>query len=323
MFGYIRPALDRLTEEQRQAYQSVYCGLCHTMSARHGFLARFTLQYDFAFLAILFCGCGEEGERICLRCPAHPLRTPGTCLRGANLDMAADQSMILTYHKLSDDVEDNGLLAGLPYRMLRFLLRGAYRKAAAAQEDFEQQVQVGLVRLREMERVRSPELDRVADAFASILASGAAPCQGTDSNGRVLRQLLYHLGRWIYLMDAWDDLDSDRKRGRYNPLEARFQGKAREEQDYFETTATHSIRLAASAANLMELGNWKPIVENVLYSGLPAVQGAVLDGRWKEIRNTRRHPYERSLPSAGRQSRRQRRRDKKSVSGAGSEVPPG
>ncbi len=54
-------------------------------------------------------------------------------------------------------------------------------------------------------------------------------------------------------------------------------------------------RLAGSAANLMELGHWTPIVENILYLGLPAVQRAVLDGQWKEMRQTRRKPHERSL----------------------------
>ena len=102
-------------------------------------------------------------------------------------------------------------------------------------------------------------------------------------------------------MDAWDDLDEDRRRGRYNPLDARFQGRARENREYLETTAVHSLRLAGAAANLLELGRRQAIVENVLWSGLPAVQSAVLDGRWKEMRNTRRQPNERSLRGSGRQ----------------------
>jgi hypothetical protein len=85
-------------------------------------------------------------------------------------------------------------------------------------------------------------------------------------------------------------------------LDARFHGRAGEERDYLETTAAHSARLAGAAANLMELGSWTPIVENILYLGLPAVQSAVLEGRWKEMRQRRRKPHERSLRSAGRQS---------------------
>lgn len=300
MFGYVRPVLDRLDEEQREAYQSAYCGLCHALGDRHGWLARFTLQYDFTFLAILLAA-GEADRPSCRRCPAHPWRKPRACLAGGRLDDAADESLILTWHKLSDDVADHGPVAGLPYRLLRRLFRRAYRRAARAQPGFDRQVREGLACLGRMERERSPELDRAADAFAGILSHTACVYPADSPTGRALGELLYHVGRWIYLMDAWDDLDEDGKRGRYNPLDARFQGRAREERDYLETTASHSLRLAGSAANLMELGRWTPIVENILYLGLPAVQRAVLDGCWNEMRQTRRKPHERSLRGAGHQ----------------------
>ena len=285
MFGYVRPALDRLNQEQKDAYQSAYCGLCHALGKRHGWLARMTLQYDFTFLAIVLAA-GEEDRLSCLRCPAHPFRKPRACLTGGRLDAAADQSMILTWHKLSDDVDDHGFFMGLPYRFVRRLFRRAYRRAAAAQPEFDARTREGLARLRELEEARSPQLDRAADAFARILACAAQAVPGEGSR-RALGQLLYHLGRWIYLMDAWDDLDDDRRRGRYNPLDARFQGQARENRDYLDTTSTHSLRLAGSAAELLELGTWAPIVENILYIGLPAVQSAVLDGRWKEMRDNK------------------------------------
>ena len=301
MFGYVRPALDRLDEGQRDAYQSAYCGLCHALGRRHGLLARFTLQYDFTFLAILLIA-GERPDRsLCRRCPAHPLRRPRTCLSGARLDAAADQSMILTYYKLCDDVDDRGAVTGLPYRFVRWLFRRSYRRAAAAQPEFDAQVREGLGRLRRLEEERSPELDRAADAFACILASASAAYPEGSPARRALGELLYHLGRWIYLMDAWDDLEEDIKHGRYNPLNARFQGRAAEEKEYLAATAVHSVRLAGAAANLMDLGGWSSVVENILYLGLPAVQGAVLDGSWKEMRKTRRKPNERSLRSAGRQ----------------------
>lgn len=301
MFGYVRPVLDRLDEGQRDAYQGAYCGLCHTLGKRHGWLARFTLQYDFTFLAIVLMA-GEAGnEPACRRCPAHPLRRPRACLQGEQMIAAADQSMILTWHKLSDDVSDHGAITGVPYRLVRRVFRRAYRRAAESQPEFDRQVREGLARLRQLEQARCGQMDRMADAFAGILACASQFYPEDSATRRILRELLYHLGRWIYLIDAWDDLDEDRKSGRYNPLDARFQGRAREEREYLETTITHSARLAGAAANLMDLGSWTPVVENILYLGLPAVQSAVLDGRWKEMRQTRRKPHEGSLRSAGRQ----------------------
>lgn len=286
MFGYIRPALDRLNQEEKDAYQSVYCGLCHTLGRRHGWLARMTLQYDFTFLAIVLAAGEREDRLCCLRCPVHPLRKPRTCVAGSQMDAAADQSMILTWHKLSDDVDDHGFFTGLPFRMVRRLFQGAYRRAAAAEPEFDAQAREGLARLRELEEAGSPQLDRAADAFAGILAC-AAQAVSKEGDRRALGQLLYHLGRWIYLMDAWDDLDDDRRKGRYNALDARFAGRVRDNRDYLETTATHSLRLAGSAAELLKLGGWEPIVENILYIGLPRVQSAVLDGRWKEMRDNK------------------------------------
>ena len=302
MFGYVRPVLARLDEGQRDAYQSAYCGLCHTLGRRHGFLARFTLQYDFTFLAILLTAGEGADSPLCRRCPAHPLRKPRACLSGGKMEAAADQSIILTWYKLSDDVDDHNAVTGLPYRLVRWLFRRAYRRAAKAQPEFDAQVREGLGRLRQLEEERSPELDRAADAFARILACASAAYPEGSPIGRTLEELLYHLGRWIYLMDAWDDLEEDKKHGRYNPLDVRFQGHAPEEKEYLNTTAVHSARLAGAAANLMDLGIWAPVVENVLYLGLPAVQSAVLDGSWKEMRKARRRPHERSLRSAGRQS---------------------
>ena len=284
MFGYVRPALNRLSETEKSRYKRAYCGLCQTLGVRYGFISRFTLNYDFAFLAILLSG-GEE-EISCCRCPARPFRKQKDCAVGPAFDIAADESIILMWHKLSDDVVDNGFFAGLPSRFLRLILRKSYRKAADRQPAFDRNVCESMARLKDFEYVHSPQLDRVADAFAALLS--AASCRTENENRRrVLEQLLYHLGRWIYLIDAWDDLEEDKKDGRYNPIDARFEGKAGENADYIKTTLTHSVRLMSAASNLIDFGQWNEIVSNVLSIGIPAVQTAVLSGRWKEYRSAR------------------------------------
>ena len=86
MFGYVRPALTQLSQEEKDLYQSAYCGLCHEMGKRHGFWTRFTLNYDLTLLAILLQIC-QGGDRIvCQRCPAHPIRKPKACLRGPGME---------------------------------------------------------------------------------------------------------------------------------------------------------------------------------------------------------------------------------------------
>lgn len=294
MFGYVRPVFSQLSKEEKDRYQSAYCGLCHTMGKHYGWIARFTLNYDFTLLALLHYGCSGSAEVQCCRCPAHPLRKPKQCLCGESLDAAAAQSMILTWHKLSDDINDRGFLGGLPARLLRALFRRGYRRAVQMQSRFDSKVAIEMERLREFEEMHSPKLDRVADTFAAIL-SAAAEEYADEKCHRVMSQLFYHLGRWIYLVDAWDDLDSDQKRGRYNPLNARFCGNAKSEQAYVETTISHSARLIQSAAALLDFGEWKPVIENILCIGIPTVQRAVFDGQWKELQKQGRRRHERPV----------------------------
>lgn len=296
MFGYVRPALSQMSQKQRDLYQSAYCGLCHAMGKRHGFWARFTLNYDLTLLAILLQSDPREEHMVCKRCPVHPLRKPRSCLQGTGMERAADVSIILTWHKVNDDIQDHGFWTGLPHRIVRLLFGRAHRRAAQACPTFDAQVRQGLERLSQLEQEQSPRLDEVAHQFAGILAA-AAPTQADQTRNRILEQLLYHVGRWIYLMDAWDDLEEDEAGGRYNPLSTRFQGEAKKEREYVSTTCTHSVRLAANAAQLLDLGEWDEVLSNILCVGLPAVQSAVLDGRWKELKKLHkgRYTHERSV----------------------------
>lgn len=282
MFGYVRPVKDELKVRELEYYRAAYCGLCHAMGRRHGFLARLTLNYDFTLLAMLFSP-GEDRPTLCKRrCPVHPFRKKGNCVCTPGLDIAADESVILSWQKLRDDRLDKGFWQGLPARLACFFLRGAYRKAATAQPEFDRQVTQYLTQLHTLEKAGSTSIDRAADAFACILQA-AAPADPDEGRARALRQLLYHVGRWIYLVDAWDDLAEDRKRGGYNPLDARFDGKPEESLDVIRTTMTHSVKLAISAFQLIFFGGWTPVIENILYLGLPTVQEAVFSGRWREM----------------------------------------
>ena len=117
------------------------------------------------------------------------------------------------------------------------------------------------------------------------ILQAAAPSTGDAAENRARGQLLYHVGRWIYLTDAWDDLEEDACAGRYNPISARFEGIEEEQaRQAMRATLRHSLNLAASAGNLMPLGVYTPVVENILYLGLPMVEELVFTGRWREAR---------------------------------------
>lgn len=290
MFGYVRPADRHLSEADRQTFHGAYCGLCHTLGRRYGLAGRMILNYDLTFLAmVLSCG---EGELCRKRCALHPLRRrPCVCRDGA-FDTAADMSVILTWWQLRDGVADHGFFGGLKYRLASLLLRPAYRKACRALPWFDDGARRHLAALDALERDNCPTLDDPADAFASLLALAAGEVDDPVRR-RVTQQLLYHLGRWVYLVDAADDLQKDLRTGSYNPLPMRFtlENNALSPQDRQALAATldASVRAMAAAFELLPESVYTPVLRAVVYEGLYAVGGSVLNGTFRK-RQKREEP---------------------------------
>ena len=279
MFGYVRPFRPELKCRDFDLYRATYCGLCRCLRRRYGLLAPMFLNYDFTFLTLLLWQ-PEESVRPCRgRCHANPLLKKDMCPDSPALELAADESIILTWWKLRDSVADDGFWSGLPARVLSGLLKGAYRKAARRRPEFDRAVRTSLEELSALEKEKCPSLDRPADTFARLLQAAVPP---EESRGRVLEQLLYHLGRWIYLVDARDDLEEDRRAGRYNPVAARYGGAA--DDQALKLTLDHSLELMGAALQLGEFGCRMPILENIIYLGLPLVQRAVLEGSWSQVK---------------------------------------
>ena len=120
-----------------------------------------------------------------------------------------------------------------------------------------------------------------ADAFAALLA-GASEEEPDPVRRRVLEQLLYHLGRWIYLIDARDDLAEDLADRRYNPVAARFGPEGND--GLLKQTLDASLDRIGAAFQLGDFGCRTALLENLIYLGLPLVQRAVFDGSWTEIK---------------------------------------
>lgn len=285
MFGYVRPLREELKVRDWEGYQAAYCGLCHALKEQCGTAARFVLHYDFVFLSLLL----DEGTcpvTTCKRrCAAHPLRPRGTVPVTESAALCARESVILTHYKLLDDRADEDFGTAMKSRLANLFLRRSYHRARAALPRFDETVKSCLSELNALEKDRSPQLDRVADVFARIL-SAAAPVTGEESVDRPRAQLLYQLGRWIYLADAADDLVEDRAKGRYNPIDARFGGKP--DLAYLETTMDHSLSLMQSAFQLLPPNRWQAVLENILYLGLPRVQQQAVAGTWNGGRESRK-----------------------------------
>lgn len=245
------------------------------------------LNYDLTFLAMLLSEGGGTCER---RCAVHPIRKRRCACGDAAMDVAADMSVILTWWQIRDGIADHGFFKGLKYRAAALLLRRAYRKAQRRQPDFDRETQRNLTALAALEKEKCPSLDRPADTFAALLA-GAAQHIADPVKRRVTEQLLYHLGRWVYLVDAADDLADDLRTGSYNPLALRFSLKdgalTAEGRQQFAATLDGSVRAMAAAFELADFGVYTPVIRATVYEGLYLVGAAVLNGTFHRRRRER------------------------------------
>ena len=282
MFGYVRPSLARLSQKDKDRFSAMYCGLCRTLGHRCGKTAPFILNYDFTFLAVLLAPAEPEAP-LHRRCAIHPLRGRDYFPENAALELAADCSVILAWWQLRDAIQDEkGLEA--KYRAAALALGPAYRRARQKRPEFDRSTRQHLAELSQLEEERCPSMDQAADTFARLLQSAAGEVNDTVKR-RILEQVLYHLGRWIYLVDAVDDLAKDFTSGSYNPLIYRYgltEGKLTEEaRESLVLSLDHSIRLMAAACELWDFGVWTPIIQATVYEGMFLVGQAVLEGTFQ------------------------------------------
>ena len=277
MFGYVKPRLCELSDSERELYNACYCGLCHALGKNHGFKSRFILRYEFVFLVMLFWQPGVELKIKKKRCIASPVKKKSLCIQSSALDICADLSIMFFIHKLKDDVVDKSFFQSIPYRLLLWMFRRSYKKAACANPALADIMDSNLLSLYALEKDSERSMDIVAEKFADILCA-AVPSKVPQDTMRPLKELLYHLGRWIYIIDACDDYSSDLKSKTYNAVAARFSSKGEkpttlphEHISRLQITLKHSNNLLCSAFELLPESIWSSTIRNTIYLSMPDV----------------------------------------------------
>ena len=263
MFGYVIPDQAALDDAAKARYRTAYCGLCRRIGALHGLRGRLTLSYDLTFLNLLLSSL-YEGESACItgssHCPIHPIRKVSWRHSGPT-DYCADLSVALHYYNAADKWNDDRSLLGLGFERL---LDAPTQEAAKRWPRQCAAIRSCLDRLARLEAEGSEDLDAVSGCFGELMAELFDYRQ--DHWSPELRSIGFHLGKFIYLLDAYDDLARDEKKGAYNPLRSLSRQPDYEEEmrDIFE------LLLARCARSFERL----PCVEdadllrNILYSGV-------------------------------------------------------
>jgi len=269
VFGYVITNCKTLSEEQRIRFKSFYCGMCRTLRERHGNLERFTLSYDMTFLAIALSALYEPEESIGReRCLAHPFKAHDYAVSKIT-EYAADMNIALAYHKCIDNWQDDH---NPFYGFSGVALRSAYKKVCAAWPVQCRAIEEWMNEIRKIELAGIQEIDPPMNLTGKMLGT-LFQYDPSDFWADQLYKMGDGLGRFIYFMDAYDDLKKDIKKKNYNPL------KNIMHQDNFEDLCRDGLMMmmadCADAFEQLPVVRDAELIRNILYSGVWSKYGYI------------------------------------------------
>lgn len=309
MLGYVKIDKGELKVREYEVYTGYYCGVCKSIGRRYGQLPRMVLSYDAAFLAILLASLSDESDTpVQEHCIAHPVIKKKTVIRNRAIDYAGDVMLILAWYKLADDAADEGKAYAKPVMLM---MKRIFRRLNSLYPELCSSVKCHLSALSALEREKCASIDMAAEAFSKIMEDifteglravyGSEPPQqkppgdrgapgisgmqdepcGFASPGSDTRELLaragYHLGKWVYMIDAVDDIEENIESGAYNPLLFRFKfDAANETADEFRARIEpdlrfnlyHYLAMLSRCTDSLDIRKNAGIIENVIYFGL-------------------------------------------------------
>ena len=237
MFGYVVLNKPEIKFKDFDMYRSFYCGLCRELRERYGISGQITLSYDMTFVILLLSALYEPPTRKgTTRCIVHPVRKQ-TVRKNAITEYGADMNIFLTYYKCKDDWND------------------------------EKKIDViisCLNELSEMEQEGETDIDRVSGCFGRIMAEIFAYRE--DVWEPTLRRMGFYLGKFIYLMDAYDDVEDDVKKGNYNPFAKDYIIKGFD--DRIKNMLLLMMAETCREFEKLPIIKYADILRNILYSGV-------------------------------------------------------
>ena len=262
MFGYITIARPELKIRDEETYRAFYCGLCRALKKRHGLSGQSTLSYDMTFIVLLLTALYEPPtEADSTWCAVHPKgRHP--IVRNRFLDYGADMNLLLAYYNLRDDWADERKMSA---RALSSLMKRHTKQVEQSYPRQAKAVREYLETVAEIEKKGEPDPDAPANATGVML--GELLVTEEDVWAPTLRQMGFYLGKFIYLMDAYEDLEEDLKSGNYNPLAGWGLTRA-SVADRVQEALTQVLSEASLAFERLPIVEGEDLLRNILYAGV-------------------------------------------------------
>jgi hypothetical protein len=277
MFGYVVINEPELRIREYDLYRSYYCGLCEDLKEHYGRFGQLTLNYDTTFLGLLLSCLYEPEDETFVKssCIVHPFsKRPKR--RNKYTRYAADVTILLSWYSMRDNWEDEQQIRGLA---MSGILHGAFNRAKERYPEKAQVIADCLERLHALEKqasdssrseqVQEVSPDQAGACFGDLMAELFA-CQH-DEWEAPLRRMGFFLGKFIYLLDAYDDLEDDAESGSFNPLlpvRARMQENGADFDGYMRTLLTMLMASCTRAFEILPIVENIDILRNILYAGV-------------------------------------------------------
>ncbi len=261
MFGYVVMNKPEIRFKDFDLYRSFYCGLCRELREKYGISGQITLTYDMTFVVVLLSALYEPPtQKGTTRCVIHPVcKQP--VRKNAATEYGADMNVLLTYYKCMDDWEDEKKFAALGYGKI---LQRKNNQLSYRYPEKAEKIRKLLEELSQMEKAGETDIDKMSGCFGRIMEEIFA--WKTDVWEGSLRRMGFYLGKFIYILDAYDDVEKDVKNGNYNPFAEKYIMKGFDEQ-----VRQLLIMMMAQTCREFEklpIIKYTDILRNILYSGV-------------------------------------------------------
>ena len=274
MFGYIKADKPEMKIKEFEIYKAVYCSLCKELGKSYGLLARLTLSYDFTFLAVLMLSLVDSDPEYAKKaCVYNPFKRC-TYMTGRDdiFDFVSATSLIAVYGKIIDNINDTKGLKRFGYKIARLKFSLKYDKAVKLYPFVAKAIENMVEYQAKVEKNPDAGIDLAAEPTAKGMEEVFSLCSDKDNEKRILAQLGYCIGKWIYLIDAVCDLDEDIKSGNFNPLKTSGKESA-------VMTMNVCSAQAGAALDLLDLKRFDGILKNIIYIGLTETALSKMSGR--------------------------------------------
>lgn len=278
MFGYVLPQKGELLVREYEVFKAYYCSLC-TEIGKSSQVSRLGLTYDMTFLALLLSSVYNKNEAAVKTFCPFKMKKKMMIRSNPYISYAAQMNILLLSRKLLDDYADSKNIIYLAGAKLTGKgISDAYRI------DKLKFIDERLMALSRLEREKCSSIDLVSEEFAQLTSE--VFCMKEDENSSILKTMGYNLGKWIYLIDALDDMEKDIKSGNYNPLIFAFDYKGEDVKTFREKikdnlsfTLISCLSRLAEAFEKLSIYKNKGILENIIYMGLENKTVQLCEGR--------------------------------------------